>query len=145
MNRKDTMNVLRLAGIGMLAASGMACSGVRSDAMATDKQDKQPDSATRPPSASPPDALDREPRPVSPGFRIPNTQAFLPPHARAGSIVEGRAPAGSRIEGAGQTLTAGEDGRFRLQVPADARGRLPVRIERPGRTALVLQLEIVDR
>jgi hypothetical protein len=120
----------------------MACSGMRSDAMATDKRT---DGRTQTPAASPPDALDRELKPVSPGFRIPNTQVFLPPHASAGSIVEGRAPAGSRIEAAGQTLTASEDGRFQLQVPADARGRLPVRIERPGRTALVLQLEIVGR
>lgn len=142
MNRENAMNLLRFAGIGMLAVSGIACSGVRSDAMATDKR---ADSPTPAPSGSPQDALDREPRPVSPGFRIRDTQVFLPPHADAGSTVEGRAPAGSRIEGAGQTLTAGEDGRFQLQVPADARGRLPVRIERPGRTALVLQLEILDR
>lgn len=142
MNREDAMNILRFTAIGMLAVGGMACSGVRSDAMATDKQT---DSATPAPSASPPDPLDRKPKPVSPGFRIPDTQVFLPPHASAGSIVEGRAPAGSRIEAAGQTLSADEDGRFQLQVPADTRGRLPVRIERPGRTALVLQLQIVER
>lgn len=142
MNREDAINLLRFAGIGVLALSSMACSGVRSEAMATDKQTG---SATPTPSASPPDPLDRKPKPVSPGFRIPDTQVFLPPRARAGSSVEGRAPAGSRIEAAGQILTAGEDGRFQLQVPVDARGRIPVRIERPGRTALVLQLEIADR
>ncbi|WP_149195406.1 hypothetical protein [Luteimonas suaedae] len=127
----EVMRITRVAGAGLLLIAGIACS-LPPPAPATSAPPSRPDERTRE-------------RVRQPGITVPGSQVGLPDRARAGSIIEGRAPAGSRVEAAGQTLEVGEDMRFRLRIPAGAHGAVPVRIVRPDRTVLVLRVMVDER
>lgn len=84
-----------------------------------------------------------EPPRSSPGQRAPHTTVSLPGTAAAGATIPGTAPAGSRVEFLDQSQEVGADGRFQIRIPGDASGSLPIRIERPGRSVLVLRVDII--